>query len=258
MKLEKLIQISVLISVQVKHIERWEVWKKSKNGPKCGLSSHKVSTKERYDIQGNQWGHSTNISSTTVRKLVLESKLSMDSTEDLRSGYPITSTIDEQVYVIHRMDDRHITAQQIAKSFGISSCLVHIVLTSWGWTNCLLDGSQKLTTEQKLKRVGISKTHLICFQENSKNFSCRLVTPDETCVYHFYNIYKHLKQISTGTICWQVDSFFFYSVGRIMIDYLEKRKKTINGQYYAWELRQDSNLVEMQREPVVSCALAQG
>ena len=32
---------------------------KSKNGQNRGLSSHKISAKERFDTEGNSWGHST-------------------------------------------------------------------------------------------------------------------------------------------------------------------------------------------------------
>ena len=47
------------------------------------------------------------------------------------SGYSKTSTINEQVNAIHCMvpDDRHLTAQQIDMSIGISSGLVNNVLT---------------------------------------------------------------------------------------------------------------------------------
>ena len=54
---EKLIQISVLISVQVRSIKSWELCDKSKNRQNRSPSCHKVSEKERYDTQGNLREH---------------------------------------------------------------------------------------------------------------------------------------------------------------------------------------------------------
>lgn len=115
-----------------------------------------------------------------------EFKSDRNSTKD---PYPKTSTTDEQIDTIHRMvlDDSHLTVQQIAKSIGISSGSVHTVLTE------ILEISKfsarlvprMLTSEQKLKRVVISRTILTCFQADPEYSHFRLVTQDETWLHHF-------------------------------------------------------------------------
>ena len=68
----------------------------------------------------------------TVKKWAAESKWNRDRTEDNpRSACSKTSTPDEQVDAIHQMilDDRCLIVQQIVKSIGITSGLVHTVLT---------------------------------------------------------------------------------------------------------------------------------
>ena len=85
------------------------------------------------------------------------------------------------------LDDRDLTVKQIAKPIGISSGLIHTILTeilgmsklSARWI------LRMLTPEYKLKRVDISRTLLTCFQVNPKSFHCRLVTKDESWIHFF-------------------------------------------------------------------------
>ena len=82
--------------------------------------------------------------------------------------------------------------------------------------------------EQNLKRVDISRTLLIHFHANPKNLNHRLVTQDETWVYHFeleskqleHNGSSSLKKVQASSICWQGDGIFYfiYSEGVIIID----------------------------------------
>lgn len=67
-----------------------------------------------------------------MRKCSAESNRNRGSTEDYALlGRPKTSTTDEQVDTINRMvwDGRRLTVQQRVMSIGISSGLVHTVIT---------------------------------------------------------------------------------------------------------------------------------
>lgn len=146
--------------------------------------------------------------------------------------------------------DLHLTVQQIAKSTSISSGLVHTVLTEILGMSKLSARRvpRMLTPEQKLKRVDIFRILMTHFQIYPENFHHRLVTPDETWVYHIEpeskiqsKQWEHSNSPPTKKFKQAVPvgkvmaSVFCDSEGIIMIDYLEKGK-TINGQHYASEL----------------------
>ena len=84
-------------------------------------------------------------------------------------------------------DGSHLNVRQIGKSIGFSSCSVNTILTEiLGMTS--LSGRwvpRMLTTDHKVKRVDISKTLLIRFLANPKNFHRPLVTQNQTWVQHF-------------------------------------------------------------------------
>ena len=92
----------------------------------------------------------------TVKKLATKLKRSKDSTEDDPwSGRSKTLTTDEQFYTIHRIvsNDRHLIAM---KSIGISTDLVHTILTDFENKQSARLFPRMLMPEQKLKRVEIS------------------------------------------------------------------------------------------------------
>ena len=62
---------------------------------------------------------------------VMEKAAEFSTEDDPRLGSPKTSTTDEQVDAIHSivLDDICLTVKQMAQSRGISSGLVHTVLT---------------------------------------------------------------------------------------------------------------------------------
>ena len=104
----------------------------------------------------------------TMKKWATEFKQSRDNTEDdPKSSYQKASTIDEQVDAIHHMvfDEGNLTGQQIAKLIGISSGLVHTVLTeTLGMKKLSVRWVPRiLTPKHKLKRVNISRTLLPWF-----------------------------------------------------------------------------------------------
>ena len=60
--------------------------------------------------------------------------------------------------------------------------------------------------------------------------------------------FSTLKEVQTGSVCWQGDDFcFLNSEGVIMIDYPEKGK-TIYGQFYTSELRQQKEVIKSKHK----------
>ncbi|CAH1241963.1 SETMAR [Branchiostoma lanceolatum] len=116
-----------------------------------------------------------------------------------------------------------------------------------------------LTRHQQLNRLEVSRTLLARFQSNPANFLKRFVTQDETWVHHFdpeskeqskewakkgSQPPKKFKRVaSVGKV---MASVFWHSEGVIMIDYLQKGQ-TINGEYYASELRQLKTAIKEKR-----------
>ena len=126
----------------------------------------------------------------TVKKWAAKFKQDRHSTEDdPQSGHSKAATIDKQVDAIHCMvlNDRHLSLPQTVKSIGITSGFIHTVLTENLGMNQLFARwvIRMQMPEHKLKRVDISRTILIYFQVNSKNFHYRLVIQNETWVLHF-------------------------------------------------------------------------
>ena len=174
----------------------------SKNRQNKGLSSYKVSTKEK--------------------------KIHDDMVQIFAEDFPSDATVkmwDAEWVAINCMvwDERHLTVQQISKFIGISSDLVHTVLTVILQMSKLFARwvPRKQMPEHKLKRVNISRTLLIHFQSSCKDFHCTLVNQDETWVQHFepnskiqsnqwkYSVFIPKVQVSSGPFarCWL--PFFF-------------------------------------------------
>ncbi|XP_066302907.1 histone-lysine N-methyltransferase SETMAR-like [Branchiostoma lanceolatum] len=194
-------------------------------------------------------------SHSTVKKWVANFKRGKESVkDDPRSGRPKTATTDNQVEAIHFMtvNDRRVTIRHIEHSLGISFGSVQNVLSNILGMNKLSARRvpRMLTSHQKLNRLEVSRTLLARFQSNPANFIKRFETQDETWVHHFdpeskeqskewtkkgSQPPKKFKRVaSVGKV---MASVFWDSEGVIMIDYLQKGQ-TINGEYYASELRQ--------------------
>ncbi|CAH1257192.1 SETMAR [Branchiostoma lanceolatum] len=168
---------------------------------------------------------------STIKKWVANFKRGKGSVkDDPRSGRPKTATSENEVDAIHRMimNDRRVTIRHIEHSLGISYGSVQNVL-----------GKNKLSA--------------------SLIFLKRFVTQDETWVHHFdpeskeqseewtkkgSQPPKKFKRVaSVGKV---MASVFWDSEGVIMINYLQKGQ-TINGEYYASELRQLKAAIKEKR-----------
>ena len=114
LKLEKLIQISVLISVQLRPIQRWEVCEKLDNTVAWVVMKKGMKLKKIH-LDMVQIFAEGSPSYATLKKWAVEFKQGRNSTEDdPRSGHPKTSTTDGQVNAIHCMvfDDRRLDGSQ--------------------------------------------------------------------------------------------------------------------------------------------------
>ena len=110
-------------------------------------------------------------------------------------GRPKTVTTAEIVDQIHELilEDRRISAKSIAEQMGISrewvGSIIHEELDmrklSAKWvTKCL-------NADQKRQRCQSSEHHLVFFRRDPHDFLSRLVTIDETWLYHYDPETKH-------------------------------------------------------------------
>jgi len=106
-----------------------------------------------------------------------------------RPGRPKTVTTPEIIYQIHELilEDRRISAKSIAEQLGISrervGSIIHEDLDtrklSAKWV------PKYLNADQKRQRCQSSEQHLEFFWCDQNDFLSRLVTMDETWLYHF-------------------------------------------------------------------------
>ena len=147
--------------------DMWQIYKWTK---KRDPRSHRISTKEMYDIQGNPWGHGTE----TYRGLPfvcnceeVSRRIQAGQGQYRRWHLDSLPQKPQTLMNIHHMflDDRYLIVQQIAKYISIHSGSVHTVLTrilamsklSARWV------PRMLMPKHKLKRADISKTLLTHF-----------------------------------------------------------------------------------------------
>jgi len=183
----------------------------------------------------------------TVKKWVAQFKRGDFSTRDApHPGRPKTVTTPEIIDQIHELmlEDRRISAKSIAEQLGISHERVGSIINedldmrklSAKWVpKCLY-------ADRKRQRCQLSEQFLEFFQRDPNYFLSRLVTMDETWLYHYDPKTKQQSvewrhsgsprpqkfrvQKSAGKV---LASIFWDQVG-ILIDYLPKGQ-TINAEY---------------------------
>jgi len=104
-------------------------------------------------------------------------------------GRPKTVTTPEIIDQIHELilEDRRISAKSIAQQLGISrervGSIIHEDLDmrklSAKWV------PKRLNADQKLQRCQSSEQHFEFFRRDPNDFLSRLVTMDETWLYHY-------------------------------------------------------------------------
>lgn len=189
-------------------------------------------------------------SAATIKRWVLEVKRGRPSLGDEpRSGRPATAVTPKNIDTIDDLikDNRRISFNELVQRSELSRGTVErIIHDHLGMSKVSARWVPKmLTTFMKNTRVEISKELLARFTNSAENFLERLVTCDETWIYHFdpeskqeskewrhpsspppikFKVSKTSKKIMM-TVFWD-------RTGIIYIDYLP-HGKTITGAYYA-------------------------
>jgi len=183
---------------------------------------------------------------TTVRNWVAQFKRGDFTTCDApRPGRPKIVNTPEIIDKIHELilEDRRISAKSIAEQLVISrervGSIIHEDLdmrklsAKW-FPKCL-------NADQKPQRCLSSEQILEFFRRDPNNFLSRLVTMDETWLYHYdpetkqqsmewrYSCSPRSQEIPSGKIRWKSSrlDFFWDQDGILLIDYLPKGQ-TIN------------------------------
>lgn len=177
-------------------------------------------------------------------------------------------TTPEIIDQIHELilEDRRISAKSIAEQLGISrervGSIIHEDLDmrklSAKWV------PKCLNADQKRQRCQSSEQHLEFFRRDPNDFLSRLVTMDETWLYHYDPETKQQSmewrhsgsprpkkfrvQKSAGKV---LASIFWDQDGILLIDYLPKGQ-TINAEYYSSLLVQLKDILKEKRRGKVT------
>jgi len=187
----------------------------------------------------------------TVKNWVVQFKRGDFSTCDApRPGRPKTVTTPEIIYQIHELilEDRRISAKSVAEQLVISRERVGFIIhedlnlrkLSVKWV------PKYLNADQNPQRCRSSEQLSEFFRRDPNNFLSRLVTMDETWLYHYDPETKQQSvewrhsgsscpkkfrgQKSAGKI---IASIFWDQDGILLIDYLSK-DQPINAEYLCW------------------------
>lgn len=186
----------------------------------------------------------------TVAKWVAEFKDPERGFEDApRSGRPPTITTSENIEAVDRvvMRDRQVSIRRIADELGISKTIVFEIMTNrLGMKKVCTRWVPKLLTPlQRANRVECCQELLSQSEADPTNFLSRIVTGDESWVYHYDPLSQQeaktwkkpgestptrpRQQRSTRKVMLTV---FWDRDGILLTDY-RTQENTINGQYYA-------------------------
>ncbi|XP_048243687.1 histone-lysine N-methyltransferase SETMAR-like [Haliotis rufescens] len=203
-------------------------------------------------------------SSATIKRWVKEFQRGRQSLEDdARSGRPSTSTSPENIDTVHTlvMENRRITLHELEETTGLSYGSIHNIIHGKLHMSkvCARWVPRMLTDDMKLSRVTISGALLTRYNANPDDFHFRIVTSDETWVYHYdpeskqeSMKWKHAtspktkKFKATRSTKKVMMTIFWDSKGVIHIDYLP-HGTTMNGEYNAKLLKQVRQSIKVKR-----------
>lgn len=190
------------------------------------------------------------LSISAIKRWIAKFRCGQDSLEKRRTGGRVReATTDAKVAMVKKLvnADRRITIRRIAEEVGISlervGFILHeklgLVKLSARWIPRLL------TNEQKQVRAQMSLDLFHRFDADPTNFKSRVVTGDETWVYHYDPETKSQSMQwlpkgnrppvkarvakSAGKV---MLSLFWDSKGPLLVDFMPP-KSTITGQYYS-------------------------
>ena len=189
-------------------------------------------------------------------------------------GRPKTVTTSEIIDQIHELilEDRRISTKSIAEQLGISREWVgSIIHEHLGHAEALRKvGPEMPERGSKTSMVPVVWANLEFFRREPNDFLSRLVTMDETWLYHYdpetkqqsmewrYSGSPRPTKIPSAKICWKSSrlEFFLDEDGILLIDYLPKGQ-TVNAEYYSSLLVQLKDILKESaagRSPRVSCS----
>ena len=203
-------------------------------------------------------------SSSTIKRWVKEFQRGRESLEDdPRSGRPTTSTSPENIEKVHKLviENRRISLYELEEATGISYGSIHNILHDELHMSkvCARWVPKMLSDDMKQSRVTISGAMLTRYNTNPDDFHFRVVTCDETWLYHYdpeskqeSMEWKHAtspktkKFKATRSTKKVMSTIFWDSKGVIHIDYLP-HGTTMNGKYYANLLKQVRQSIKEKR-----------
>lgn len=237
--------------------------KLAKRGAIQYLYKKGLSGKEIHDDMVNVLGDDAP-SYTQVKFWVAEFKRGRRSISDEpHTGRPKTATTDENIEKIHDMvlEHKQITTVEIAVAVGISvDRTFNILKNELGFRKLLTRWvPHLLTLDQKRNRMKLSKQHLDRFTKEKNDFVRRLITMDETWVYHYDPELRQQRAEWTEAGCSApkqvkgsksskkvMASVFWDAKGILLIDYLQTGR-TITGEYYCSLLDQLDEKIREKR-----------
>ena len=128
-------------------------------------------------------------SSSTIKRWVKEFQRGRESLEDdPRSGRPTTSTSPENIEKVHKLviENRRNSLYELEEATGISYGSIHNILHDELHMSkvCARWVPKMLSDDMKQSRVTISGAMLTRYNTNPDDFHFRVVTCDETWLYH--------------------------------------------------------------------------
>lgn len=225
------------------------------------LTLEAVCAKEIHERLVNVYGD-LSPSYSTVKRWAVETKCGRRSLgDDPRSGRPATAVTEENAAALEAMikEDRRITVLEMSQTLSISIGSVESLLHDHLNMNkvCARWVPRMLTDAMKLNRLEKSRENLALMEASMADFEKRIVTGDETWVYHYdpeckqqSKEWKHPssptpKKFKAAKSAGKVMCTVFWDCkGPLLVDFLQDRR-TITGAYYV-------TLIEKLREEIKS------